>query len=117
MDDLLGDVGELSSMLHEFTGMFLRALSRSPTSSPLDMVAQSPPANAVPIELLREWALVAMHREDCGLLGRSMTLCVFTNIASERERFLPKLGPMSIHHHPDAFFLKILQGCGERAFD
>jgi hypothetical protein len=28
----------------------------------------------IPIELLREWTLVAMQRRDCGLLGRAMTL-------------------------------------------
>jgi len=31
-------------------------------------------ANEVPLELLREWTLVAMHRKDCALLGRTMTL-------------------------------------------
>jgi len=31
-------------------------------------------ANEVPLELLREWTLVAMHRRDCALLGRTMTL-------------------------------------------
>ena len=28
----------------------------------------------IPIELLREWTLMAMQRRDCGLLGRAMTL-------------------------------------------
>jgi len=31
-------------------------------------------ANEVPLELLREWTLVAMYRKDCALLGRTMTL-------------------------------------------
>ena len=31
-------------------------------------------ATDIPIELLREWTLVAVQRRDCGLLGRAMTL-------------------------------------------
>ena len=33
-------------------------------------------ATNVPLELLREWTLVAINRKDCGLLGRAMTLLV-----------------------------------------
>lgn len=32
------------------------------------------PLSEVPVELLREWVLTALHRKDCALLGRAMTL-------------------------------------------
>ncbi len=38
----------------------------------------------VPIELLREWTLVAVQRRDCGLLGRAMTLAAASNHPMDR---------------------------------
>ncbi len=50
-------------------------------------------ASNVPVELLREWTLIAVQRRDCGLLGRAMTLASASG--HSMEHLLDSVGTLS----------------------
>jgi len=54
-------------------------------------------ASDVPLELLREWTLVAVQRRDCGLLGRAMTLAAAGG--HSMETLLDSVGTLSTVLH------------------
>ena len=52
---------------------------------------------SVPVELLREWTLIAVQRRDCGLLGRAMTLAAANG--HSMETLLDSVGTLSTMLH------------------